>query len=451
MRPTCQKRGEPRALSETSRRPPGAGVLSDMPPVTSLPTRESATSDLIEVLARSAAPRPLPELEDIASWSVLEIKDRWGLDDEAAAALFAGFELGRRRQMEKPSSRPAFDSPAKVFAFAAPGSRDLKYEVFRVFVLDSRNRLVAEDIVSRGILTASLVHPREVFRPALLASGASIIVAHNHPSGDPTPSRDDDGVTERLAKAGDLLGIALLDHIVLGDATYWSYRERGSIMTRFDLAAARSIDRSLATSEIMSADETAMLKPDAYAFVIAPPGAIEGGHAIKIARGVFGVLTRGPVVCRTFLPVADEKELRRAFRAAGFDGPISPLPRALKALHDAVVGYFDGEPVDPAEVPVLFDPGSITAFAHATYRVLRRVRRGETLTYGELAKRAGRPGAARSVGGYMARNRFPLVVPCHRVIESGGGLGGFSSSGGKADKKRLLSIEGVLSAVVPGA
>ena len=118
-----------------------------------------------------------------------------------------------------------------------------------MFVLDSRNRLVAEDVVSRGILTASLVHPREVFRPALAASGAAIIISHNHPSGDPTPSRDDDGVTERIAKAGDLLGISLLDHLIIGERRYWSYRERGAIASRFDLAVPRPADRNLSTSE----------------------------------------------------------------------------------------------------------------------------------------------------------------------------------------------------------
>jgi DNA repair protein RadC len=407
-------------------------------------TRESATSDLLEVLSGGPAPRPLPDLEDLASWSVLELKERWKLDDEDAAAVFAAFELGRRRQVEKLGSRPTFDSPAKVFAFAAPPARDLKYEVFRVFVLDSRNRLVAEEIVSRGILTASLVHPREVFRPALLAAGAAIIVAHNHPSGDPTPSRDDDGVTERLAKAGDLLGISLLDHIVIGETSYWSYRERGSISSRFDLAAARPNDRSLSTNESVLEGSGAMVKPDPYAFVLAPPGGIDAGHLVPVAGGLFGMLTRGAVVCRTFLPVSQEAAMRRSFRAAGFTGEPTPVPRALKLLQAMIRLYFEGGRVDPAEVPVLFDPGPINPLAYEVYRVLRRVRRGRTVTYGELAALAGRPGAARSVGGFMARNRFPLLIPCHRVLAHDGSLGGFSSSGGLADKTRLLRLEGVL-------
>jgi DNA repair protein RadC len=413
------------------------------PPVLS---RESATSELLEILAGGAPPHPLPDLDAIASSSVLELRERWGLDAQSAAAVFAAFELGRRRQMEKPASRPSFDSPARVFAYAAPATKDLKFEVFRVFVLDSRNRLIAEDVVSRGILTASLVHPREVFRPALIAAGAAVIVAHNHPSGDPTPSRDDDGVTERLAKAGDLLGVSLLDHLIIGETSYWSYRERGGIASRFDLAASRPGDRSVATDESLSRSHGASMKADPYAFALAPPGAVEAGHVIAVAGGVFGLLTRGAVVCRTFLPLADERTMARAFRAAGFDGAPTPVPRMLRLLERTVREYFAGSPVDPAQVPALFDAGPLNALAYEVYRVLRRVKRGRTVTYGELAALAGRPGAARSVGGFMARNRFPLLVPCHRVLARGGGLGGFSSSGGLKDKQHLLSIEGVLAA-----
>ena len=93
----------------------------------------------------------------------------------------------------------------------------------------------------------------------------------------------------------------------------------------------------------------------------------------------------------------------------------------------------------------------ITPLAFEVYRALRRVRRGRTVAYGELAALAGRPGSARSVGAFMARNRFPLLVPCHRVVAHDGGLGGFSSSGGLSDKRRLLTLEGVLAPAVAHA
>jgi DNA repair protein RadC len=408
-------------------------------------SRESATRDLFSAVAGFDWPGPVPALDAVARMSVLEIKERLGIDDGHAGTVFAAFELGRRRELEKIEPRPCFDSPSAVFAFAAPAAKDLRFEVFRVFVLDSRNRLLAEDVVSRGILTASLVHPREVFRPALAASGAAIIISHNHPSGDPTPSRDDDGVTERIAKAGDLLGISLLDHLIVGDGRYWSYRERGAISSRFDLAVPQPADRSVSVNPVSREPMTVKAITDPYVFVVAPPGEPESAHVFPVEGGVFGLLSRGPVVCRTFLPLRDEAEIRRAFKRAGFsDGP-TPPPRTLASLVRTIQDYFRGKPVDPAAIPVSFDPGAITPLAFEVYRALRRVPRGMTVAYGELARLAGRPGAARSVGAFMARNRFPLLVPCHRVVAHDGGLGGFSSSGGLGDKKRLLTLEGVLA------
>ncbi len=101
-------------------------------------------------------------------------------------------------------------------------------EQFITLHLDTKNRLLCIDLVSTGTMTGSLIHPREVFKTALLSSAASIIAVHNHPSGDPTPSRDDIAVTERLKKAGELIGIELLDHIIIGDG-YKSLKELGYV------------------------------------------------------------------------------------------------------------------------------------------------------------------------------------------------------------------------------
>ena len=171
-----------------------------------------------------------PEACDLAEFGALdpaELSLRLGCALPSALRIAAAFELGRRRSLAARPVRPALDSPAAVFAYAAPGARDQRVEIFRVLVVDARNRLVHDEIVSRGVLTASLVHPREVLRPVLVRSGAAFVVVHNHPSGDPSPSREDDRVTERLRRAGEILGVALLDHVVLGDGAYWSYRERG--------------------------------------------------------------------------------------------------------------------------------------------------------------------------------------------------------------------------------
>ena len=100
-------------------------------------------------------------------------------------------------------------------------------EVFAILCLSTKHRVIAYHEVSRGTLDATLVHPREVFKAALLANAATIVLAHNHPSGDPAPSPDDMALTRRLIDAGRLLGVDVLDHIVIGDGRYVSFRERG--------------------------------------------------------------------------------------------------------------------------------------------------------------------------------------------------------------------------------
>lgn len=175
------------------------------------------------------APPPEEDLDALAALTVGELAPRLGVGADGAARLAAAFELGRRRERLARPPRPALDSPSSVFAYAAPGFRDARVETFRVFAVDARHRLLHDEVVSVGVLTASLVHPREVLRPVIARSAAAFVVAHNHPSGDPAPSREDDAVTERLRKAGELLGTTLLDHVIVGDRCYVSYRERGAL------------------------------------------------------------------------------------------------------------------------------------------------------------------------------------------------------------------------------
>jgi len=119
-----------------------------------------------------------------------------------------------------------FTSPQQVFELF----RDLIHETKEVFItlhLDGKNRIVCFDRVSVGSLNQSIVHPREVFKTALLSSAAALILVHNHPSGDPTPSPEDRAITKRLCEVGDLIGIRVLDHIIVGDGEYLSFTERG--------------------------------------------------------------------------------------------------------------------------------------------------------------------------------------------------------------------------------
>ncbi|MFQ5457521.1 MAG: DNA repair protein RadC [Myxococcota bacterium] len=152
-----------------------------------------------------------------------------GLDPSRAAALEAAIELGRRA-LRRPWPRgKRLRSSREVYRALAPRLRDLRREVFHVVLLDGRNRKMGEVQVSEGSLSASIVHPREVFLPAIRASAAAILVVHNHPSGDARPSPEDREVTWRLRRAGHLLGIRLLDHVIIGDTTYYSFADEGTM------------------------------------------------------------------------------------------------------------------------------------------------------------------------------------------------------------------------------
>ena len=185
-----------------------------------------------------------------------------------------------------------------------------------------------------------------------------------------------------------------------------------------------------------------MPAPESYAFATVPPGPVTGAHVFRTAAGFAAVLVRDATLCRVFLPVPERGRLAEAFARSGVAPAPSDPPAAAKPPIEAMVRYFAGEPIDPAALPLTFDPGPITEFSSHVYAALRRIRRGSVTTYGDLARLSGTPGAARAVGAAMSRNRFPLFVPCHRVLARGGGLGGFSSSGGLDDKRALLRIEG---------
>jgi DNA repair protein RadC len=120
-------------------------------------------------------------------------------------------------------------SGSDVWAIMRPLMQDRDREVFSVLLLDTQNQIRGYTEITVGTLDASLVHPREVFKPAILASSASIILVHNHPSGDPTPSPEDRSVTRQLRSAGELLGIEILDHVIIGEGRYVSFAEAGML------------------------------------------------------------------------------------------------------------------------------------------------------------------------------------------------------------------------------
>jgi DNA repair protein RadC len=150
-----------------------------------------------------------------------------GVGPAKIAALRGAFELGARllRQPLQPGQR--LSSPEQVAQCFGPRMARYRQEVFAVVLLDARHRIIREVEISRGSLTQSLVHPREVFAPALREAAASILLVHNHPSGDAAPSPEDHEVTRRLTRAGEILGIQVLDHVVIAGAQHLSFARAG--------------------------------------------------------------------------------------------------------------------------------------------------------------------------------------------------------------------------------
>jgi DNA repair protein RadC len=166
-------------------------------------------------------------LRRLASAPVGDLERVPGVGPAVAARLAAALELGRRMAREGPLERSRIRGPRDVFDRCAPALRDVLQEEFRVLLLNTQHAVVRDVLVTRGTLDTSVVHPREVFRLAVAEGAAGVILVHNHPSGDPTPSLEDREVTRQLVDAGRVLGIGVLDHVVIGDARYVSFVEAG--------------------------------------------------------------------------------------------------------------------------------------------------------------------------------------------------------------------------------
>jgi DNA repair protein RadC len=152
-----------------------------------------------------------------------------GIGRARAAQLLAAVELGRRIVSRGGRERVQVSSPRSVAEFLMPQYGSRPVEQFGIVLLDTKHKVLRTTILSVGTLDASIVHPREIFREATAGGAAAIVLFHNHPSGDPEPSREDRRLTERLIAAGVVMGIDVLDHIILGDARYFSFREKGTL------------------------------------------------------------------------------------------------------------------------------------------------------------------------------------------------------------------------------
>jgi len=165
-------------------------------------------------------------LHDLPRRTADELTSLDGLGPVKAATLLAAVELAVRLSCRQRTG-VTIGSPGDVAGLVMEEMRNYLREHFRIVLLDVKNKVLSIEEVSIGSLSASLVHPREVFRPAVLRACAGIILVHNHPSGDPAPSREDIDVTRRLCDAGRLFGIEVLDHVVIGDGRFFSFREKG--------------------------------------------------------------------------------------------------------------------------------------------------------------------------------------------------------------------------------
>jgi DNA repair protein RadC len=172
-------------------------------------------------------------LQALAGASIDDLKQFKGIGQDKAVTLAAAFALARKMAEELCREAPLLDTPDAVAALMREHNRLRQVETFQILLLNTRRRLIDVVKISEGTLDTILVHPREVFKPAISANAAAVVLAHNHPSGDPTPSEADIKVTRDLIRAGQLLKIDVLDHLILGRATqdrpkdYVSLRELG--------------------------------------------------------------------------------------------------------------------------------------------------------------------------------------------------------------------------------
>jgi DNA repair protein RadC len=167
------------------------------------------------------------DIKGLAEASVEEMAKVRGIGLAKAAQLKAAFELTSRLEGYSGGNRPSVKTPEEVVGLVRGRLRAKKKEHFLAVLLDTRGQVIKISEISVGSLDTSIVHPREVFREAMTASAASVIFVHNHPSGNPEPSEEDVKLTERLAQAGEIVGIDVLDHIIIGDKSYLSLKRKG--------------------------------------------------------------------------------------------------------------------------------------------------------------------------------------------------------------------------------
>jgi len=207
----------------------GAAVLSDAELIALIFGNGTRTSrgSLSAVQLGQVLLRTYGSLYDTSKRALQELTRVVGIGPAKAVQLMAAFEIGRRVESQRGGERVQVSSPEDVAAIYGPLLRDLKREVFKVVLLNTANVIMNDYTISEGGLAASIVEPRAVFKQAVLENAAAIICLHNHPSGNPEPSREDIRITRQLVEAGTLMGVPVHDHLIIAGTGYTSLAERG--------------------------------------------------------------------------------------------------------------------------------------------------------------------------------------------------------------------------------
>jgi len=205
----------------------GSSTLSDAELIAILLRGGTETVTALD-LAKSLLVR-FKDLHELSGRSVGECMQLKGIGEAKAITLKAAFELGRRIASGKHDEKIKVISPETIAQRYIPILETVKQEEFRVIHLDSANQIVADHVITRGSLNASIVHPREVFKRAITDSAAGVIVVHNHPSGNPVPSSEDRVITATLVNAGSIIGIEVVDHIIIAGKKYYSFAEHDEL------------------------------------------------------------------------------------------------------------------------------------------------------------------------------------------------------------------------------
>lgn len=200
----------------------GASGLSDAELLAIILQKGCKSENVVDMSNRLISKYGIDKLSDLSLRELQEIK---GIGLAKAMQIKALFEFYKRFNLSRIDSK-IISSARDVYEYAKQRLISNDKEYFMVILLDTRNRIIKDEIVSIGTLNSSIIHPREIFKSAIKESANSIILVHNHPSGDPNPSKEDEKITRTLIDAGDLLGIKVLDHVIIGDKKKYSFKEK---------------------------------------------------------------------------------------------------------------------------------------------------------------------------------------------------------------------------------